>query len=279
MAAVVSVRCAQLADVEFVCVKTTPRVYLAHMQQLIGVLIQQPVRRLAADAMHSFLESDQGKALHCGGDLKAALGGPLNHMCYTYSLKGRPSYFVTMAGLDALLQWVPFQLELGRWKVQTFIKEAYGRMDVLFGEGEAPPVSSYAAAIVGKEPTRICVPPNELLGVEHAVDALERLLKEIASRAHFSSVRMDSAASMEFLDRSYDERYALMVENCTVTRELAELKDKFACLQKVCSFWGSLYMSADLSCRRVSTTSFGWCSWTPWAASIARRGVTSTLRT
>lgn len=236
MASIVPVRCAQLADVEFICIVGSPNMYMAHLQQLVAALLQQPTRRVAADAVHAFINLG---CVTVGGDLRGALlaGAPLAHMVYTYSTGGRPSFYITVDdGIRVLLGTMPYQMEAGRWAVETFLTEAAGgRMDALFGEATQ---TSYAAAIRQQPPVQAVVAPEpvdsprELLDAEMAVDMIDRLLRQIQSRVRVSGAQMDPTMSTQLLERSYSEGHALMVENCVVTRELSELREKFERLRE-----------------------------------------------
>ena len=100
--------------------------YLAHAQQLIGLLLRKASNGAANDAMHAFFKSDAGRSMEHGGDLVTAFcrGTKLSAKIYTHHLgTSKPSYFVTMEGVQTLLDTLPNQDESARQRLLSLLQD------------------------------------------------------------------------------------------------------------------------------------------------------------
>ena len=129
MSAIVQrLQCVQLPGVHVLCISggSAEMQYLAHAQQLIGLLLRKASNGAANDAMHAFFKSDAGRSMEHGGDLVTAFcrGTSLSAKIYTHHLgTSKPSYFVTMEGVQTLLDTLPNQDESARQRLLSLLQD------------------------------------------------------------------------------------------------------------------------------------------------------------
>ena len=121
------VQCAQIPHVTILGVGSNPVIYVAHMQQIIGQLLQKLSTKAANHAMHAFLKSEAGRSMQQGGDLVSAyLKGPLNARIYNHQLGTDPSklsYFVTMEGARDVVNLLPNQDDSVKQKLLSLLRD------------------------------------------------------------------------------------------------------------------------------------------------------------
>ena len=124
------IRSTRLPDIHILAIEGNPTTYLAHMTEVVGLLLNKP-RKGASDAIHSFLRSDAGKHIKCGGDLRTSFqNGPSTSMVYTYHLGNggggkHPSYFATQEAIQEIIKNLPNQDEASKSKYQQIFEQIF----------------------------------------------------------------------------------------------------------------------------------------------------------
>ena len=121
--------CKELPDIPIIAIKSSPRIYLVHAQQVVSLLLNIPDRRVASTALRNFLESDCAKHIKQGGDLAEAFlrdGGRISSMIYTHIFRsGNPSRFATLDGLREIITHLPNQDESAKIKYHGLFNEYF----------------------------------------------------------------------------------------------------------------------------------------------------------
>ena len=119
--------CSQLPNVTIIGIGSDPVTYTAHMQQIIGTLLNKLSSGAANASMHTFLKSNAGKMMQQGGDLvNASFRGPLTAMIYTHRFgvgAAKESYFLTMEGVKYVVDTLPNPDEDARQRITSLLDE------------------------------------------------------------------------------------------------------------------------------------------------------------
>ena len=110
--------CPQFAGVLFLSVERlrSEKIILAHAHPFVGLSLGKTDMRICSKAFRAFMDSDAGRGLKNGGDLRTAVqNGQLLEQIYTYRMRadggGGASLFVTLEGVKVILHGLPNQDE------------------------------------------------------------------------------------------------------------------------------------------------------------------------
>ena len=168
MVAIQRLHCAQLPEIAIIAIEGNPMMYFAHAQQVIGLLLNK-TRRNATEAMRAFFNSEAGKHIKHGGDLRTSFqNGPMTAMIYTYHLGNggggkNPSFFATPEAVKEIMKNLPNQDETAKQKYYKLFEDCFDHIK--------------AATILQPATQEQCAKDNEM----------EEAVEEISTESVFGS--------------------------------------------------------------------------------------------